>query len=651
MLAPATPAAAPLLGGAQQGVLQSSAARVALAVAAACLGTVALFSASGASPFFGSDDLTLTAAEKQMVMLPQTQKSRLTHSEHTDATEAQMMADAHKRWDVMPNHAFEAQPGGLLTEGAKYGSNYANVQTGIKSAGECADIASDMAMSMWVFTPDGKCSVATRLPLGGHPQPGATSGKSKWTPNFTPDGMFSYTEVTGIIAETSLLRFNGVKYAMESFGDTEFGTQFRIRKFSTGEVMANVTAAGGHSFFSAQVDQAHGKVWVFGVAHNRHGHAGDAKFPKNKWNKCDNGPEHVGCYIGAWSTTDMIHWSQTAKAVPLPAGSTIGNNAVAMVSGDNYDTSKLPKHQAIMALEMADCAGAYPQCMQTKEKFCFAVNTGSDGDLSKNWKVLGAEHCSQIHSCPSINFDQETGFYYMTGGGSTIGGPDRSRDLSHWERSPLHPVSRPSVERVTPNDNKIAPGIYTSLWGSAAPDVLAKSRENLAHEQTWNWGHSDAELCCNDGQSPSHIVYINSAQGHPKRNTLTGGKQWSDINFNYYGIGTFDGTLNEWLRSYFPEPGATYCGDMVNLCGDNPEAVARNLANVAKKMLVAEAKQAGGIDPYGHNGLQDAALQHQTQLQQEEEPVWDAKPWHPMGKGKVKKVKKNHHKKSKKQPL
>eukprot|EP01052_Picozoa_sp_SAG31_P031660 SAG31_NODE_3377_length_4345_cov_2.113048_3_plen_599_part_01 len=531
--------------------------------------TVITLSGSFMQPHF-SKWFGLVTLDSQAIALPLSAKSRLIHTEHGTLASDEIMQQTQNRWKVQQDVAFVAQPGGLLTEAAKYGANFANMLKA-ETPTECADIASDLAMSMWVHFPNQSCAVATRLPAGSKRFIGAVSGKTRWTPNFSPEGMISYTDVTGFIGETSLLRFKGVMYTMESCGSTDVGTHFRIRKLSTGQIISNVTQSGGHSFFSAQVDNVHGKVWVFGIAHNRHGHAGDPKFPNNKVNRCDRTP-YTGCYIGAWSSTDMVHWTKTVQAVHLPEGSTIGNNAVAMVTSDKYDHT-LPKHQAIMAVEMADCAGPYPQCMQTEEKYCFAVNTGTDGDLSKNWKILGAAYCSQIHSCPSINYDKETGYYYQTGGGSTIVGPDRSRDLMHWERSPMHPVSRPSVELDTPIDNKIAP-YYTGLWSGAKQDVVDEAKLNLQYEQTWNWGHSDAELCCSDGLTPSHIVYINSAQGHPNRNTLVGTpgpQEWKQVDFNYVGLGTYNGTLNEWLRSYFPDPGATYCGDTVNLCGEHPE--------------------------------------------------------------------------------
>lgn len=129
---------------------------------------------------------------------------------------------------------------------------------------------------------------------------------------------------------------------------------------ATGIVIANVSQALGHSFFSAVVDYATSterqpKLWVFGPAH--------ARGNKIKPGPCDGNGNWTGCYIGAWSSTDLINWSHASKAVPLPdhhasfntrttlvtAAAAVDSSSSGGSSGDVRNV--LPPHQAVMVLE------------------------------------------------------------------------------------------------------------------------------------------------------------------------------------------------------------------------------------------------------------------------------------------------------------
>lgn len=128
---------------------------------------------------------------------------------------------------------------------------------------------------------------------------------------------------------------------------------------ATGVVIANVSQALGHSFFSAVVDYATSterqpKLWVFGPAH--------ARGNKIKPGPCDGNGNWTGCYIGAWSSTDLVNWSHASKAVPLPDHHASFNTrttlvtAAAVNSGSSSGSSgdlrnALPPHQAVMVLE------------------------------------------------------------------------------------------------------------------------------------------------------------------------------------------------------------------------------------------------------------------------------------------------------------
>ena len=115
-------------------------------------------------------------------------------------------------------------------------------------------------------------------------------------------------------------------------------------------MLRNVSESIGHAFFSALVDDAHGVVWVFGSAHHR---GWDNKGPCDD-NSKSGGSAAKGCYVGAWSSSDLLHWSQTFKTVMFPDGNYTQNNDATWVRPVYSDWAArhgtaLPRHQAAMA--------------------------------------------------------------------------------------------------------------------------------------------------------------------------------------------------------------------------------------------------------------------------------------------------------------
>jgi hypothetical protein len=235
-----------------------------------------------------------------------------------------------------------------------------------------------------------------RMALGQEPS-------ASWKPNFTPLGLFCYKDgqnpnkphsrdhLGSCGCENTQFRWtDGTMYMMESHahgcsvfdgynttieGDCSY---FRIRHMESGRVVANVSQSLGHSFFSAVVDynaKPSPKLWVFGPAH--------ARGNKVKPGPCDGNGNWTGCYIGSWSSTDLINWSDASKAVPLPAHHAAFNTRATMVTHMNPVASKaLPAHQAAMVL-----MGRRDRKL-SNSSFRYAINTGTDGDLSTNWQLL-----------------------------------------------------------------------------------------------------------------------------------------------------------------------------------------------------------------------------------------------------------------------
>jgi len=58
----------------------------------------------------------------------------------------------------------------------------------------------------------------------------------------------------------------------------------------------------------------------------------------------------------------------------------------------------------------------------------------------------------------------------------------------------------------------------------------------------WNFGTSDNDMCCDDDQSPSYLIYMVTYQGHPS--------DWQGQGKVYYAIREYDMKLYDWLSSY-----------------------------------------------------------------------------------------------------
>ena len=120
-----------------------------------------------------------------------------------------------------------------------------------------------------------------------------------------------------------------------------------------------------------------------------------------------------GCYVGAWSTSDLKTWSGPSKAVTLPLPFTVPNVAAAMIPPSSAGDlpPNLPKHQTFMAFE----GGSFT-----------ALNIGTDRDLSKNWKLLpmvnrSSELCKNLSKegkecatgldCPTARYNPMDKYY------------------------------------------------------------------------------------------------------------------------------------------------------------------------------------------------------------------------------------------------
>jgi hypothetical protein len=106
-------------------------------------------------------------------------------------------------------------------------------------------------------------------------------------------------------------------------------------------------------------------------------------------------------------------------------------------------------------------------------------------------------------------------------------------------------VNAASLSQVglSPTDAKVYRAFYTEVWARETAENEAYIAAYLANISAWNWGFTDPDFCCADGSSPSYMLHSVSQQGMP--HNVTGRTT------GFAGMETYNGTLNEWLRSYF----------------------------------------------------------------------------------------------------
>ena len=179
------------------------------------------------------------------------------------------------------------------------------------------------------------------------------------------------------------------------------------------------------------------------------------------------------------------------------------------------------------------------------------------GRLSRNWRLLPAANFSESGpgvpprlnlGAPSLHFDADEGFYYTIGGGSITAGPVRSKTLraGDWEISPRAPMAAPAAATALVGlptvEVKAYRGVYKEVWALATAADRQYVEQYLANSSDWNFGSTDPDFCCSDGNAPSYLLRTLSQQGgHPKTGRPGG----------FAALDRFNGTLEQWLRSYF----------------------------------------------------------------------------------------------------
>lgn len=344
----------------------------------------------------------------------------------------------------------------------------------------------------------------------------------------------------GYTLESSPFALNGTLYIMAAqmgrfYPDGEAHSFFCVMNADTGAVVSCPNSSTGFAFQSAVSDNQRGRVWVFGSAWDR----AQSSAPNCKpWGcgACAQGH----CYVGAWSSTDLMTWDGPHPAVTLPENVTVPNVGVGFLPSGSPPPPGLPPHQAFMALE-ARLPGAQGNMI--------AINVGTDGDLSVGWHLLNSSSfgigpaVGEASGCPSARFAD--GYYYVMGGGNNVDLVRSSNlTLESWELTPRGHVEQGCVrgaEDCSPGTAIASIGpLYTEYWGNGSDHGM---RAFLTNMSDWNWAANDVDFCDMGGVGPTTFIYGTCAQTAPAN--------WTGKAGNGYQIGQFAGTVGEWLASYY----------------------------------------------------------------------------------------------------
>ncbi|NOX55714.1 MAG: hypothetical protein GXP27_14990 [Planctomycetes bacterium] len=280
-------------------------------------------------------------------------------------------------------------------------------------------------------------------------------------------------EATPIVFRGELYRF---EYVRTRYRKNKTGrSYFRFIRVTTGE--PTPAFAAGHNLGCAYVDEPTQTVYVYGV---------------KGW-----GTDTIYVF---WSK-DLKHWS-SATAMKQP-GWAIYNTSVCK-AGDRY----------IMAFEVG----------KPKEVVgrAFTNRFAESKDLV-HWKLLPEPHVftkDRYSACPSIRFLDGTYYmFYLEARPGRIYETYlvRSRDLIHWESSPLNPVLRHS-----PEDRQIA-------------NLALTSEERRRIATAVNINNSDFDLCEFEGK-----VVIYYSWGNQR-------------GVEHLAEAVYEGTLAEFLQGFFAE--------------------------------------------------------------------------------------------------
>ena len=298
---------------------------------------------------------------------------------------------------------------------------------------------------------------------------------------------------------------------------------FRVRDMQTLAVIVNLTSSCNHAFGAALVyaDSVTGAdtILVSGTPWKRDQATSDA--PRSGW----SGPcqSSNNCTVDLfWSSDPGLGdstWKSAVPGVRMPGIAVYNNDIVAVPL-----SAQLPYKWA-MALET------------TSETARFAVSSSADPTDLGAWALLNESFTvpplPDVGSCPSLRHDG-TWCYYLTGGSNIQ--ILRSADLQSWNESTTHVFLHSD-----PGDCVIAPTWFGAPTGYV-PTPEAESHIAACGPEGNYGDDSDVDLV--EWPAP----FGSSAWGPAVLLQYGSGNQ---ATFGFSNLGLFNGTLVEFLQSFF----------------------------------------------------------------------------------------------------
>merc|ERR1719265_1920026 len=103
-------------------------------------------------------------------------------------------------------------------------------------------------------------------------------------------------------------------------------------------------------------------------------------------------------------------------------------------------------------------------------------------------------------------------------------------------------LAQSGLKEIAQRDGKVGP-FFKERWSAEKDPVPYAFLTNVS---AWEWGHSDFDWCCDDNAAPAYALYMVTQQGHPTGWDVKKGS-WFEAMVRY------NGTILQWLRSYFPK--------------------------------------------------------------------------------------------------
>ena len=328
----------------------------------------------------------------------------------------------------------------------------------------------------------------------------------------------------------------------------------RVRDFTTGNVVANISSSIGFGFLNAFPDYDHGRLWLFGTPADRcHGNCGVCN-----GSSCPHRPSCTS--IQSWWTSEHVPTS-FETAVAIPAGTEdLPHTFNQGVSRVRVPGPGMPPHGYVMISE-----GERPSKIDR-----FFINNDPDGNLTaagSGWSYPeqhphpGPSGGVSMQWAPDSDPSKPGWYYTVTGGGSV--GFARSRDLKKWEGGYRVAMSQQA-------DLQHRGEYQVAAYNGFAESATRKGFDAMAAPANWTkWGYAnnDGDVCCADqdaaekhghGRSPhGWLVWGASTQGRPCGIARADGVQTCQTN----AVGRFNASkmsLAEMMASFFKSDTADF---------------------------------------------------------------------------------------------